>query len=123
MEIKQYHVYLINLDPTVGHEIKKTRPCIVISPDEMNRNISTVIIAPMTTKSHNYPTRVPLTFSGKKGWVVLDQIRTIDKIRIVKEIGSINKNTAVSRNQVLMKGLIDWNVKNLSTCSLLNFAR
>ena len=107
MEVKQYHVYLINLDPTIGHEIKKTRPCIVISPNEINQNISTVIIAPMTTKSHSYPTRVPLTFSGKKGWVVLDQIRTIDKERIVKVLGSINKNTVVSIKQVLMEMLID----------------
>ncbi len=107
MEVEQYHIYLINLDPTIGHEIKKTRPCIVISPNEMNQNISTVIIAPMTTKSHSYPTRVSLTFSGKKGWVVLDQIRTIDKERIVKVLGSINKNTIVSIKQVLMEMLID----------------
>jgi len=107
MDIKQYHVYLINLDPTIGHEIKKTRPCVIISPNEMNQNIGTIIIAPMTTKSHNYPTRISLTFLGKKGWVVLDQIRTIDKARIVKELGSINKNVISSIKKVLMEMLID----------------
>jgi mRNA interferase MazF len=80
-------VYLLNLDPTVGHEIKKTRPCAVISPDEMNKYIQTIIIAPMTTKSHAYPTRVKLKFAGKTGWVVLDQIRSVDRKRIVKKIG------------------------------------
>ena len=107
MEISQYHVYLVNLDPTIGHEIKKTRPCVVLSPNEMNNNISTIIISPMTTKSHNYPTRIPLTFSAKKGWIVLDQIRTIDKERIVKELGSINKNTVVTIKKVLIEMLID----------------
>ena len=72
--VSQYEVHLINLDPTVGHEIKKTRPCLVISPDEMNHNLSTVIIAPMTTKSHAYPTRVEVNFEKKQGWIVLDQI-------------------------------------------------
>ena len=107
MDIRQYRVYLINLDPTIGHEIKKTRPCIVISPDEMNQNINTVIVAPMTTKSHNYPTRVPLTFAGKKGWVILDQIRTLDKARIVRDLGTINKNTISSIKRVLMEMLIE----------------
>ena len=107
MDIKQYHVYLINLDPTIGHEIKKTRPCLVISPNEMNRNISTIIIAPMTTKSHNYPSRVPLSFKSKKGWIVLDQIRTLDKIRIVKELGSINKSNIVQVKKILLEMLID----------------
>jgi mRNA interferase MazF len=107
MKVEQYHVYLINLDPTIGYEIKKTRPCVVISPDEMNRNIGTVIIAPMTTKTHNFPTRVPLTFSGKKGWIVLDQLRTIDKNRIVKELGSIKESSVVSIKQVLREMLVD----------------
>lgn len=93
MEIKQYDVHLINLDPTIGHEIKKTRPCVVISPDEMNRNIQTVIIAPMTTKSHDYPSRVKLSFQGKNGWVVLDQLRTVDKKRLVKRLGGISDLT------------------------------
>jgi mRNA interferase MazF len=92
MEIKRFDVYLLDLDPTVGHEIKKTRPCLIISPDEMNRFISTVIVAPMTTKGKDYPTRVPCTFQGKKGQVVLDQIRTIDKERLVKKLGTISSN-------------------------------
>ncbi len=91
MVIAQYEVYLINLDPTVGHEIKKTRPCLIISPDEMNESIQTFIIAPMTTKSQPYPTRVPIVFEKKNGWIVLDQIRTVDRRRLIKKIGKINK--------------------------------
>jgi mRNA interferase MazF len=93
MEVKRFDVYLVNLDPTVGHEIKKSRPCLVISPDEMNRYISTVIVAPMTTKGRNYPTRVPCTFQGKEGQVVIDQLRTVDKIRLAKRLGKIDPDT------------------------------
>jgi mRNA interferase MazF len=93
MEVKRFEVYLVNLDPTVGHEIKKSRPCLVISPDELNRYISTVIVAPMTTKGRGYPTRVPCTFRGKEGQVVMDQIRTVDKIRLVKRLGKIDSQT------------------------------
>ncbi len=107
MELLQYHVYLVNLDPTIGHEIKKTRPCLVVSPDEMNRNIGTIIIAPMTTKSHRYPTRVSLTFQGKKGWVVLDQIRTIDKNRIIKQIGRISEKTIAEVKNIIREMLVD----------------
>jgi mRNA interferase MazF len=107
MEISQYNVYLINLDPTVGHEIKKTRPCLVISPDEMNENIQTVIIAPMTTKSHKYPTRIPVTVQSKKGWIVLDQIRTIDNKRIIKKIGKINTETIKDVKNVIKEMLVD----------------
>ena len=88
--VEQYSIYLVNLDPTVGHEMKKARPCVIISPNEMNFNISTIIIAPMTSKSHIYPTRIPLTFQRKKGWVVLDQIRTVDKNRLVKKLGNLS---------------------------------
>ena len=93
MEVKRFEVYLVNLDPTVGHEIKKSRPCLVISPDELNGYITTVIVAPMTTKGRNYPTRVPCTFQGKEGQVVMDQIRTVDKIRLVKRLGKIDSKT------------------------------
>ena len=93
MVVKRFEVYLINLDPTVGSEIKKTRPCLIVSPDEMNRHIATVIIAPMTTKSRNYPTRVACKFEGKSGQVVLDQLRTVDKKRLVKKLGRIDKKT------------------------------
>lgn len=98
MEVKRFDVYLINLDPTVGHEIKKTRPCLVISPNEMNRFISTVIVAPMTTKGKKYPTRILCTFKGKKGQTILDQIRTVDKKRLVKKLGTISKT---AQNNVL----------------------
>ncbi|MBN1873310.1 MAG: type II toxin-antitoxin system PemK/MazF family toxin [Anaerolineae bacterium] len=91
MVIKRFEVYLVNLDPTVGHEIKKTRPCLIISPDEMNRHIRTVIVAPMTTKGRPYPTRVEYRFEEKEGQVVLDQIRTIDKKRLIKKLGHLSK--------------------------------
>jgi len=93
MVIKRFDVYLVNLDPTLGSEIHKARPCLVISPDEMNRYIATVIVAPMTTKGRNYPTRVLCTFKGEDGQVVLDQIRTIDKSRLVQKLGRIDKQT------------------------------
>lgn len=93
MVIKRFDVYQVNLDPTVGSEIRKSRPCLIISPDEMNQYIATVIIAPMTTKGRDYPTRVPCTFKGKDGKVVLDQIRTIDKSRLVQKQGKIDKHT------------------------------
>lgn len=107
MVINQYDVYLVNLDPTVGHEIKKTRPCLVISPDEMNNNISTVIIAPMTTKSHSYPTRIPVKFEGKNGWIVLDQMRTVDNIRLVKRLGQISKKEILAVKKILKEMLVD----------------
>lgn len=86
---KRFDVFLVNLDPTVGSEIRKSRPCLVISPDEMNGRIATVIVAPMTTRGHPYPTRVPCRFEGKDGQVVLDQIRTVDRQRLVKRLGSL----------------------------------
>lgn len=93
VDARRFDVFLVNLDPTVGSEIRKTRPCVIVSPDEMNRHIRTVIIAPMTTKGRPYPTRTPLTFQGKKGMVVLDQIRTIDKERLVKKLGALPETT------------------------------
>ena len=85
----RFEVYLITLDPTVGSEIRKTRPCLVISPDEMNEHVSTVIVAPMTTKGRPYPTRIPVRFKGKAGQIVLDQIRTVDKARLARRLGRI----------------------------------
>ena len=87
--VKRFDVYLVTLDPTRGSEIKKTRPCLVISPDEMNRHIRTVIVAPMTTRGPSYPTRVDCIFEGKEGQVVLDQIRPVDKSRLVKRLGPL----------------------------------
>ncbi len=94
MVINRFDVYLIELDPTQGSEISKTRPCLVVSPDEMNRWIRTVIIAPMTTKGQAYPTRVACDFQGKEGQVVLDQIRTVDKSRLTRRLGRLDKATA-----------------------------
>lgn len=91
--VSRFDVYYINLDPTVGSEIKKTRPCVIISPDEMNHNISTVIIAPLTSVLRNYPTRVPCKVEGKQGQIVLDQIRTVDKSRLLKKIATLTKAT------------------------------
>ena len=101
MEVKRFEVYLVNLDPTVGLEIKKSRPCLVISPDELNRYISTVIVAPMTTKGRNYPTRVPCKFQGKEGQVVIDQIRTVDKTRLMKRLGKMDSETQADVFSVL----------------------
>ncbi|WP_315862239.1 type II toxin-antitoxin system PemK/MazF family toxin [Picosynechococcus sp. PCC 7003] len=92
MVAKRFDVFLVNLDPTIGSEIQKTRPCVIISPDEMNRHIATVIVAPMTTKGKAYPTRVICQFQGKSGQIVLDQIRTIDKSRLVKKLGQISQD-------------------------------
>jgi mRNA interferase MazF len=105
--IEQYAVCLVNLEPAIGHEISKTRPCVIISPDEMNQHIATVIIAPMTTKSHAYPTRVPLTFQGKSGWIVLDQIRTIDKLRIINKLGKLNSKKIAEVKNVLNEMLVE----------------
>ncbi len=105
--IKQYDVFLISPDPAIGHEIKKLSPCVVVSPDEMNEHISTVIIAPMTTKSHSYPTRVTVKFMGKDGYVVLDQIRTVDKKRLVKKLGKINQNTINNVKSIIKEMLVD----------------
>ena len=93
MVAKRFDLYLVTLDPTIGSEIQKTRPALVISPDEMNRHIRTVIIAPLTTKGRGYPTRVPCTFEGKTGQIVLDQIRTVDKSRFVKHLGTLDELT------------------------------
>lgn len=91
--VSRFEVYLVRLDPTQGHEIRKTRPALIISPDEMNRHIETVIVAPMTTKGRPYPTRVPVKFQGKSGQMVLDQLRTVDKSRLVKRLGRLNQTT------------------------------
>lgn len=107
MVVGQYQVFLINLNPTIGREIKKTRPCLVVSPNEMNKYIGTVIIAPMTTKSHDYPSRIPVTFQDKQAWIVLDQIRTVDKRRLIKRIGVIDVRTIARVKTVLSEMLIE----------------
>ncbi|HEX5647533.1 MAG TPA: type II toxin-antitoxin system PemK/MazF family toxin [Nitrospira sp.] len=92
--VRRFEVYLVRLDPTEGREIRKTRPCLVVSPDEMNRHIDTVIVAPMTTRGRPYPTRVPARFRRKTGQIVLDQLRTVDKTRLVTRLGIIDQPTA-----------------------------
>ncbi|MBI5971426.1 MAG: type II toxin-antitoxin system PemK/MazF family toxin [Deltaproteobacteria bacterium] len=100
-------MFLITLDPTIGHEIRKTRPCVVISPDEINKNIQTVIIAPMTTKSHDYQTRVKVKFQGKNGLIILDRIRTVDKRRLVKRLGRINRSEMEKVKHAVKEMLVD----------------
>lgn len=90
----RFDIFLIALDPTIGSEIQKSRPCLVVSPDEMNKYSRTIIIVPMTSTIKDYPTRIPVTFNGKEGSIVLDQIRTIDKTRIIKQLGTLDKKTS-----------------------------
>ena len=103
MVANRFDVYLINLDPTLDSEIQKTRPCLIISPDEMNRHVRTVIVAPMTSATKDYPTRVNYRFKRKKGQIVLDQIRTIDKKRLIKRLGSIDAKTQLEVVSVLQR--------------------
>jgi mRNA interferase MazF len=103
MAIKRFAVYLVNLDPTVGSEIRKIRPCAVVSPDEMNLHIRTVIVAPLTTQGQPYPSRVTCRFQGKQGQVVLDQIRTVDRVRLIKKLGRLDPKTAAQVLDVLQE--------------------
>lgn len=107
MEINQYQIYLVNLDPTVGHEIRKSRPCLVVSPDEMNSHLQTVMIAPLTTKTHPYPTRAGLRFEGKNAWIVLDQLRTVDRKRLVKELGKLDVRHIRKVKDIIREMLVD----------------
>lgn len=107
MEINQYEIVLVNLDPTIGSEIQKTRPCVVISPDEINHNLRTVVIAPMTSKNRNYPTRVKVKHNKQTGWVVIDQIRTVDKIRVVKVLGGLSSSEAAACKRVIKETFVD----------------
>jgi mRNA interferase MazF len=107
MEVTQYQIILVNLDPTIGSEINKTRPCVVISPDEMNKFLRTIVIAPMTTSSKNYPTRVEVKHENKIGWIVLDQIRTIDRLRVVKTLGRLTKPEIKEVKSILKETYID----------------
>ena len=106
-KVKQYQIVIVNLDPTIGSEIKKTRPCVVISPDEMNKYLNTIIIAPVTSKSKSYPTRVEIEVRGNQNWVVIDQIRTIDKRRIVKTGGNLNQDEINRVKEVIKETLVD----------------
>ena len=107
MVVKQYEIYWIDLDPTRGSEIQKIRPCLVISPNEMNNSINTVIIAPMTSTSKNYPSRLGIQFNSKQGWIVLDQIRCIDKERLVKLAGALDDESILNVKNIIKEMLVD----------------
>jgi len=107
MELVQYQIVLVNLEPTIGSEIKKTRPCVIVSPDEMNRYLRTIIVAPMTTKSRSYPTRVRIKQKNESGWIVIDQLRTIDKQRIIKILGVLSPVEINKTKRVIREMLVD----------------
>lgn len=107
MEITQYSIVLVDLDPTLGSEIKKTRPCVIISPDEMNKYLNTIVLAPMTTNFKRYPTRVVVEHDGKKGMIVIDQIRTVDKARILKVLGKLTKSEIKACKEVIRETFVD----------------
>jgi mRNA interferase MazF len=107
MEMSQYQIVLVNLDPTVGSEIQKTRPCVIISPNEMNFHLRTITIAPLSTTSKNYPTRIQVQHNNQIGWLVLDQIRTIDKARVIKKFGFLSDTEIKSCKQVLREIFVD----------------
>lgn len=107
MDLNQYDILLVNLNPTQGSEINKTRPCVIISPNEMNNNLRTITIAPMTTKSRNYPSRVKIKHYNKIGWIVLDQIRTIDKSRIIKKLGALSEKEILECKSIIKQMFVD----------------
>jgi len=107
MEIKQYEIILVNLDPSIGSEMKKTRPCVVLSPNEMNKHLQNVIVAPITNTSKFYPTRLELKNKEVTGWIVLDQIRTIDKTRIIKTLSKLSSKEILETKQILKELLVD----------------
>ena len=107
MDLKQYQIVLVNLDPTVGSEMKKTRPCVIISPNEMNKHLDTIVIAPMTSSSKAYPTRVEVNHDNKTGWIVLDQIRTVDRKRIIKVFGNLSEKEFKNVKIVLRETFVD----------------
>jgi len=107
MELKQYRVVLVNLDPTIGSEIKKTRPCVIISPDEMNKYLQTIVVAPMTSSDKSYPTRVEVFHNKQKGQIALDQIRTVDRQRIIRTFESLNEKEIAKVKEVLKETYVD----------------
>jgi mRNA interferase MazF len=107
MELKQYSIVLVNLDPTIGSEIQKTRPCVIISPDEMNQFLQTIVIAPMTTNLKKYPTRVSVKHNRKKGMIVIDQIRTVDKSRIIKPFGQLSAAEILKCKEIIKETFVD----------------
>ena len=107
MDLNQYAIVLVNLDPTIGSEIKKTRPCVIISPNEMNKYLNTIVLAPMTTSLKKYPTRVSVNHNGKKGMIAIDQIRTVDKIRIVRIFENLTNSEIEKCKAVIKETFVD----------------
>jgi mRNA interferase MazF len=107
MELNQYAIVLVNLDPTIGSEIKKARPCVIISPNEMNRHLQTIVLSPMTTNTKNYPTRVAVELNSMKGMIALDQIRTVDKSRLIKIMGQLNSTEIMQCKAVIKETYVD----------------
>lgn len=107
MDIRQYQIVIVNLDPTIGSEIRKTRPCVVVSPDEMNRHLQTVTVCPITSTSKSYPTRIKISVKQKMSWIVVDQIRTLDRKRIVKSIGHLEEETIAELKAIIKETFVD----------------
>ena len=107
MELTQYQIVLVNLDPTIGSEMKKTRPCAIISPNEMNKYLATITIAPITSNSKSYPTRLKISHNKTHGWIVLDQIRTIDRKRIVKILDSLSEKEITNLKAIIKETFVD----------------
>jgi mRNA interferase MazF len=107
MELKQYHIVLVNLDPTIGSEIQKTRPCVIVSPNEMNKYLNTLVVAPVTSSSKAYPTRIAVNDNKQNGWVVIDQIRTVDRIRIIKSLGELSEREIEKVKEVIKETFVD----------------
>ena len=107
MELNQYMIVLVNLDPTIGSEIKKTRPCVIVSPDEMNKYLNTIVVAPMTTTLKKYPTRISVEHNGKKEMIAIDQIRTIDKKRIIKHFDKLTNSETKNCKAVIKETFVD----------------
>lgn len=107
MDLNQYSIVLVNLDPTIGSEIKKTRPCVIISPNEMNKYLNTIVLAPMTTNLKKYPTRVSVNHNGKKGMIAIDQIRTVDKTRIIRVFENLTKSEIEKCKEVIKETFVD----------------
>jgi len=107
MDLKQYQIVLVNLDPTIGSEMKKTRPCVILSPNEMNKYLQTIVIAPMTSSTKPYPTRVEINHAKTKGWIVLDQIRTVDRIRMIKVLGTLTEKETTKVKAILRETYVD----------------
>jgi mRNA interferase MazF len=107
MELKQYAIVLVNLDPTIGSEIKKTRPYVIVSPNEMNKYLNTIVLAPMTSNINKHPTRVSVNHNGKKGMIAIDQIRTVDKVRIIKVFEKLTKLEITKCKEVIKETFVD----------------